>query len=51
MVVGNQEPDVGDWRISNKPLASSSFKSTAGHSPFTSYKQYFSLTPRMTLSD
>ncbi len=39
MVVGNQEPDVGGWRISNKLLASSSFKSTAGHSPFTSYKQ------------
>lgn len=50
MVVGDQELDVGDWRI-NKKLLVSSFKSTAEHSPFTLCKQYFSLTPKMTLSN
>lgn len=32
IVVGDQELDVGDWRI-NKKLLVSSFKSTAEHSP------------------
>jgi len=50
IVVGDQESDVGDWRI-NKKLLVSSFKSTAEHSPFTLCRQYFSLTPKMALSN